>query len=94
MVSNTFNPSSRSESFESRDAQASFQPACAAGDALDKALLGILEGGKERLLDHLNERILRLAFHMNGQNQVRTAKALGVSRNTLRTFLKRYGMIV
>lgn len=93
MVSNTSNPGRRSESLESRDAQTRFKP-CDAGDALDKALLGILAGGEEHLFDHLNERILRLAFHMNGQNQVRTAKALGVSRNTLRTFLKRYGMIV
>jgi sigma-54-specific transcriptional regulator len=63
------------------------------GGDLDKVLLGILSGNEEMILDRLNERVLRLAFLKNGQNQVRTAKALGVSRNVLRTYLKRYGMI-
>jgi len=63
------------------------------GGDLDKVILGILSGNEEMILDRLNERVLRLAFLKNGQNQVRTAKALGVSRNVLRTYLKRYGMI-
>lgn len=63
------------------------------GGDLDKVILGILAGNEEMVLDRLNERVLRLAFLKNGQNQVRTAKALGVSRNVLRTYLKRYGMI-
>lgn len=63
------------------------------GGDLDRIILGILSGNEEMILDRLNERVLRLAFLKNGQNQVRTAKALGVTRNVLRTYLKRYGMI-
>lgn len=63
------------------------------GGDLDRILLGILSGNEEMILDRLNERVLRLAFLKNGQNQVRTAKALGVTRNVLRTYLKRYGII-
>jgi sigma-54-specific transcriptional regulator len=36
---------------------------------------------------------VRTAFGWCHQNQVRTAKALGISRNILRTQLKRFGMI-
>ena len=63
------------------------------GSELDKVLREILEAGEESILERVNERLLRLAFLGNGQNQVRTAKALGVSRNSLRTCLKRHGMI-
>lgn len=65
----------------------------APGGNVDKALLELLASAEERILERLNHRILLLAFLRNGQNQVRTAKALGVSRNVLRTHLKRHGMI-
>ncbi len=41
----------------------------------------------------LEELIVTRAFSHAEQNQVRTAKLLGVSRNILRTLLKRYGLI-
>lgn len=65
----------------------------APGGEVDKILLELLASSEERILERLNHRILHLAFLKNGQNQVRTAKALGVSRNVLRTHLKRFGMI-
>jgi sigma-54-specific transcriptional regulator len=65
----------------------------AVGGEIDRILMDLLAVEEDRILERLNERLLRLAFLKNGQNQVRTAKALGVSRNVLRTNLKRFGMI-
>lgn len=65
----------------------------APGGDVDKILLELLTSAEEQILERLNHRLLQLAFLRNGQNQVRTAKALGVSRNVLRTHLKRHGMI-
>jgi sigma-54-specific transcriptional regulator len=65
----------------------------AEGGEIDRILTHLLSVEEDRILERLNERLLRLAFLKNGQNQVRTAKALGVSRNVLRTNLKRFGMI-
>ena len=45
------------------------------------------------LHERLEELIITRAFSHADQNQVRTAKLLGVSRNILRTLLKRYGLI-
>jgi len=41
----------------------------------------------------LEELLVREAFAHCSDNQVRTARALGVSRNTLRTLLKRHGLL-
>lgn len=60
---------------------------------LDQVVKSLLVHRTDRLLERVNERILRIAFLQNAQNQVKTAKALGVSRNVLRTGLKRHGMI-
>jgi sigma-54-specific transcriptional regulator len=64
-----------------------------AGGQIDEILLDVLSQDEERVYDRVNERLLRIAFQQNGQNQVKTAKALGLTRNVLRTLLKRYGMI-
>jgi DNA-binding NtrC family response regulator len=45
------------------------------------------------LFDKLEEQIVRKAFAYCNNNQVQTAKILGVSRNILRTLLKRFGML-
>jgi DNA-binding NtrC family response regulator len=45
------------------------------------------------LHERLEKLIVTRAFSHTDQNQVRTAKLLGVSRNILRTLLKRYGLI-
>jgi sigma-54-specific transcriptional regulator len=41
----------------------------------------------------LEELIFRRAFNFTGGNQLQTARLLGISRNVLRTGLKRYGLI-
>jgi sigma-54-specific transcriptional regulator len=45
------------------------------------------------LLPKLEEMIVRRAFEYCGGNQVHSAKLLGISRNVLRTHLKRFGLI-
>lgn len=94
MITTTTQPGRRTEGSEPRLlAPPLSDTAFGAGGELDKVILGILARNEESILDRLNERVLRLAFLKNGQNQVRTAKALGVSRNVVRTTLKRYGML-
>jgi DNA-binding NtrC family response regulator len=45
------------------------------------------------LFDSLEKIIVQEAFDASGRNQVQAASALGVSRNVLRTLLKRYGFL-
>jgi sigma-54-specific transcriptional regulator len=47
----------------------------------------------KELYDQLEELIVKHAFNYCSNNQVQTAKLLGVSRNILRTLLKRFGLI-
>jgi sigma-54-specific transcriptional regulator len=59
-----------------------------------EALLGeLLEAGDAALFDTVEERLIRTAFAACEHNQVQTAKVLGLSRNVLRTHLKRFGLI-
>ena len=58
----------------------------------------LVESGSENLLETARERIekplLVRIMSKVGENQSKAAKALGVSRNTLRKMLARYGMLV
>jgi transcriptional regulator with PAS, ATPase and Fis domain len=45
------------------------------------------------LYQTLEDLIVRRAFSYSGSNQVQTAKLLGISRNVVRTLLKRVGLI-
>jgi sigma-54-specific transcriptional regulator len=59
-----------------------------------QALFGeLLEAGEPALFDAVEEALIRTAYDRCHQNQVQTAKALGISRNILRTHLKRVGLI-
>jgi len=59
-----------------------------------ETLLGdLVESGEPALFDTVEERLIRTAFSAFEQNQVQTARALGISRNVLRTHLKRFGLI-
>jgi DNA-binding protein Fis len=48
----------------------------------------------ERLLSDLENQIVAEAFRFTGRNQVQTAALLGISRNVLRTLLKKHGLFV
>jgi sigma-54-specific transcriptional regulator len=53
----------------------------------------LLRAGTPALFDTVEETLIRTAFEASGRNQVQSAKMLGISRNILRTHLKRFGMI-
>jgi sigma-54-specific transcriptional regulator len=53
----------------------------------------LIEAGDPGLFDSVEESLIRTAFAWCRQNQVQSAKVLGISRNILRTHLKRFGLI-
>lgn len=53
----------------------------------------LLAAGHERLLERVELLTIQRAWEACGGNQVRTARLLGISRNVLRTYLKRFGLI-
>jgi sigma-54-specific transcriptional regulator len=67
--------------------------AAAAPASIEQLFEQMIEAGAPRLFDQVEETLVRTAFDWCHQNQVQTAKALGISRNILRTQLKRFGMI-
>ncbi|MCW7540168.1 sigma-54 dependent transcriptional regulator [Aquabacterium sp. A7-Y] len=65
-------------------------------DALDDlvgALDALLAAGHPQLFQTLESTLVRRAFRHCRDNQVQTARLLGITRNTLRTLLKRHGLL-
>jgi sigma-54-specific transcriptional regulator len=60
---------------------------------LEDNVLRLIAGGDRNLFHAVTETVVRTAFLQANENQVRAARVLGITRNTLRTFLKRYGML-
>lgn len=60
---------------------------------LEQLFNEMIRAGEIELFDSVEETLIRTAFAASRNNQVQTAKALGISRNILRTHLKRFGMI-
>ncbi len=57
-------------------------------------LFGEMVAANESLLfDSVEETLVRTVYARCANNQVQTARALGISRNILRTHLKRFGLI-
>ncbi len=54
---------------------------------------GMIEADQPDLFDSVEEIVVRTAFDSCHRNQVQTARVLGISRNILRTHLKRFGLI-
>jgi len=65
----------------------------ASQSALVAALRTLLETGAPNLHQIVEESLVREAYRHCRDNQVKSARALGVTRNTLRTLLKRYGLL-
>jgi sigma-54-specific transcriptional regulator len=65
----------------------------AAPDLLDTALQALLQAAPPRLFHRVEEALVRAAYSYCADNQVRTARLLGITRNTLRTLLKRFGLL-
>jgi sigma-54-specific transcriptional regulator len=53
----------------------------------------LLAQGEEGVFDAVESALVHAAFEHGRQNQVRTAKAMGITRNMLRTLLKRHGLL-
>jgi sigma-54 dependent transcriptional regulator len=60
---------------------------------IGQAWQALLEQGHEALMDQIEALLVRTAFEHASQNQVKTAKAMGITRNMLRTLLKRHGLL-
>ncbi len=59
----------------------------------ERAMISIFERGGDALYAELERRMVRCAFDYCQQNQLQTARLLGISRNILRHRLKLYGML-
>jgi sigma-54-specific transcriptional regulator len=53
----------------------------------------MVAAGEAVLFDSVEETLVRTAYARCNNNQVQTARVLGISRNILRTHLKRFGLI-
>jgi transcriptional regulator with AAA-type ATPase domain len=60
---------------------------------LGQAIDGALEGRHADLFHTVEALLVRRAFARCRDNQVQTARLLGITRNTLRTLLKRHGLL-
>ncbi|MBL8435497.1 MAG: sigma-54-dependent Fis family transcriptional regulator [Zoogloea sp.] len=56
-------------------------------------LCRLLERGEPEVYETIERLVFTTAFEYCRENQVRTARELGISRNVLRTQLKRFGLI-
>lgn len=62
-------------------------------EIIEQQLYRLFSNPGENLLEDLQELITRTAFNHTRYNQVRCAQLLGISRNVVRTLLKRYQLI-
>jgi sigma-54-specific transcriptional regulator len=83
-----------------RFAQSALVPAPAASaagtdpfDIIGAQLERLFAAAPPNLYERLEELIVRRSFAHSGNNQVHAARVLGISRNILRTLLKRFGLI-
>src|SRR5450830_560060 len=63
------------------------------GNLLNQALHHLFEAGTDNLYEHLEDTIIRAAYNYCHNNQVQTAKLLGISRNIVRAKLIKMGAI-
>ncbi|RZL02713.1 MAG: sigma-54-dependent Fis family transcriptional regulator [Rubrivivax sp.] len=69
------------------------QPSLTALERMVVAWQALLAEGHTGLFEKVESALIHAAFAHAGQNQVRTAKVLGITRNMLRTQLKRHGLL-
>ncbi len=87
-------PSAGDESATSASVQAPSAPVPADARARLPALFDqLLREGGDGLFDAVERALVHAAFEHAHRNQVRSAKALGVTRNMVRTLLKRHGLL-
>ncbi|PHV28796.1 Fis family transcriptional regulator [Janthinobacterium sp. BJB426] len=64
-----------------------------AAERFARAWQALLDSGEAVEFEAMQQELVRAAWERNERNQVRTAKHLNLSRNILRTFLKKAGAI-
>ncbi|WP_083411766.1 sigma-54 interaction domain-containing protein [Janthinobacterium sp. 1_2014MBL_MicDiv] len=64
-----------------------------AAERFARAWQALLDSGEAVAFEAMQQELVRAAWERNERNQVRTAKHLNLSRNILRTFLKKAGAI-
>lgn len=62
-------------------------------ESLRQSLRQLLEEGCDNLYERVEEIIIATAFAHCNENQVQSARCLGISRNVLRAQLKRFGLL-
>ncbi len=82
-------PADTAETIGARTARASTSPL----DMIAEQLRRSFEEPGESLFDDLERLIVEGAYRHCGSNQVQSAALLGISRNVLRTLLKRHGLL-
>jgi sigma-54-specific transcriptional regulator len=60
---------------------------------LERALRVLLDSGQPNVLEEIDAIVFRAAYDLAQENQVRTARLLGISRNIVRSRLMRHGLI-
>lgn len=67
--------------------------ALSALDNLVKSWEALLSEGRPDLFDLVESALVHSAYAQANENQVRTARMMGITRNMLRTLLKRHGLL-
>jgi sigma-54-specific transcriptional regulator len=67
--------------------------ACAPFEQLAALMAHMIQDGQQDLYEKVEEILVRTAYDRCDQNQVHTARVLGITRNVVRTQLKRFGLI-
>lgn len=89
----TPNPAPRAISAGDRLSDPSTHPGSPHLAQLTEVLKALLAHGEVDLFNKVESALVHAAFAFAGQNQVRSAKVLGITRNMLRTQLKRHGLL-
>ena len=62
-------------------------------EQLAALVVNLIQDGQQDLYEKVEEALVRTAYDWCDQNQVHTARMLGITRNVVRTQLKRFGLI-
>jgi DNA-binding NtrC family response regulator len=76
------------------DAEAIAEGPHAGLSRIGQALRECFDAPGSQLLRDIERRLIEDAYRHCDSNQVRTAELLGISRNVIRTLLKRYGLLI
>ena len=76
-----------------RHEERSAPPATPPADPLSEALNRLFNSDRPKIYQFIDETVIRTAYEYCEQNQLRTARLLGISRNVVRDRLARYGLL-